>query len=469
MYREPFGPEMLRSASTRISTGSVGPIVAIAPDEEQWSSVVAPHADLRLELDPHPLVDRVKEVFSALERDLIGFGPLLVQTIYALLTRENLLIFSPPGTAKTLFASAVFSRIAGARVFDTQMSKGTLAEELFGSIDTRQLKRGKIVHNTCGTLADADLAFVDEFFDANDMVLRALLGVFNERVFKKGTQIEPSPLHTGIAAANYLRATEVTEAVVDRFLFRSYLDPDYNHFTLMSIDQAFARNYGRQPTSREAEKISLADLSFLADVVRGLVPHRQIKALPHVLFLKNMVLNRYRELLDSSSERASRRPVYLSPRTYAKTRFVLNAAALLRRRMEVTVADLSELKYAVTTIGAPEEQSQCFDKALNETLLRMRPADLEHVDNLMAASELAEQVLARVRDGEPVARTSFLQRLLRLLGLKSEGELTFDHVRRYVDGVQPQEEQVRSLKQGVLRRLQELTRRIDQRQTEILR
>jgi len=78
---------------------------------------------------------------------------------------------------------------------------------------------------------------------------------------------------------------------------------------------------------------------------------------------------------------------------------VLNAAALLRGRMEVAVEDLAQLKYMATVVGGPEEQAHSFQKALSETLLRVRGADLEHIDNLMAANELAEQVMARVRDG----------------------------------------------------------------------
>ncbi len=103
----------------------------------------------------------------------------------------------------------------------------------------------------------------------------------------------------------------------------------------MSIDQAFGRRYGRRSAAEE-EKIPLGYLSHLADIVRGLVPDRQIGAPPHVLFLKNQLLNRYRELLGSASEQAKKRAPYISPRTYAKTRIVLNAAALVRGRLEVT-------------------------------------------------------------------------------------------------------------------------------------
>jgi hypothetical protein len=242
-------------------------------------------------------------------------------------------------------------------------------------------------------------------------------------------------LHTGIAAANYLRATEVTEAVVDRFLFRAYVAPDYSPFTLLAIDQAFTRHYGRPATVTEEEQVPIEHLTYLADIVRGCIPDRQIRVPPHVLFLKNVLLNRYRELVSQAPENGKKKPLYISPRTYAKSRIVLNASALLRGRMEVAVEDLAQLKYMATVVGGPEEQSHHFEKALNETLLRVRGADLEHIDNLMAANELAEQVMARVRDGEELHCTSFLQRLLRFFGLKSDGEITFEHVRRFVDTI----------------------------------
>lgn len=419
-------------------------------------------------LDPWQAVAHLKRVFSSLESELVGFEQLLVQSIYALLTRENLLVFSPAGTAKTLCASLIFSRIRGARVFDTQMSKGTLADELFGSVDTEQLKKGRIVHNTADTLVDADFAFIDELFDANDMVLRALLGIFNERVFKKGTQLEHARLHTGIAAANYLRATDVTEAVLDRFLFRAYISPDFSPFTLLAIDQAFTRHHGRARPAAPDEQIPLEHIGFLADIVRGQSPDYSIGVPPHVMFLKNVILNRYRELLDQAEDGAKRRAHYISPRTYAKSRIVLNASALLRGRLEVTAEDLSQLRYVVTTVGGRPEQAQCFDKALKETLLKVRGEDLEHIDQLAEAHELAEQLLARVRDGETVPCTRLVQRLLKLFGLIGEGQITFDHIRRFVDRLKPQDERVKALKLGLERRIQALTHRIDHGRTEIL-
>ncbi len=461
---EPAPPLIAGPGWERVA-GRIVPSASPPEDSKPaWHDAPECEDDADAAYDVGATVERIKRVVASVERELVGFGPLLAQAVFALLTRENLLLFSPAGTAKTLFATTLFGRIAGARVFDTQMSKGTLAEELFGPVDIEKMKRGRVLHATSGTLVDADLAFVDEFFDANDMVLRALLGLFNERVFKKGCQMEKARLHTGIAAANYLRATDVTEAVLDRFLFRAYLAPDFSPFTLLAIDEAFGRHFGRAATVAPQERIPLREIAFLADVARGLVPDQRIAARPHVLLMKNAVLNRYRELLDQSGEPRRRKAVYLSPRTYAKSRIVLNAAALLQGRGEVTIDDLHQLKFMATTIGGPEEQAQCFDTALRETLTRIRPADRESIDQLAAAHELAEQIMGRVRHGEAIRATSFLQRLLRLFGLVSDGQITFDHVRRYVDGVEARDEQVKQLKLGVLKRLQELTRRVDSRE-----
>ena len=415
-------------------------------------------------MDPLAVVERLKCVFAPLERELVGFGSLLMQAVYALLTRENMLIFSPAGTAKTLCANMIFSRIAGASVFDTQMSKGTLVEELCGSLNIDQMKRGRVVHNTSGTLVDADLAFIDEFFDANDMVLRALLGIFNERVFKKGSQIENARLHTGIAAANYVRATAVTEAVLDRFLLRAYIAPDYSPFNLLSIDQAFARNYGCSPVPRPDQQIPLSQLTFVSNIVRGKDLQRPIHAPPHVLFMKNAVISRYRELVTEWCVGQKRQPPYVSPRTYAKSRFMLNAAAMLRGRMEVTTDDLSQLKFAITTVGGPAEEAQCFDSALHSTLLRIRAEEREQIDSLAAASDLAEQVMCSVRDGVAISHSGVLQRVMRFFGLISEGQVTFDYVRRFVEHISPTDTLVRDLKLGVIRRLQELIRRVDDRE-----
>ena len=447
----------------------IGSTWASISDELAGGSV-APRERLyeRAEFDPRELVGNVKRAFSTLEQDLVGFGPLLVQCVYALLTRENLLIFSPAGTAKTLFATLFFSRISGARVFDTQLSKGTLAEELFGSVDTEMLKRGRVVHNTRGTLVDADLAFIDEFFDANDMVLRAV------------GDIQRTEVQEGLATGNLTSAHGNCGRQLcprhrgHRGGGRSLSLPRVHRSRLQPLRPDGDRT-GRSPgitggsnrrrtTSGSRWSISLTWPPSCGDWCRaGRSPRRRT-----FCSLRTSCSIATRSSANANPDLAKKRPLYISPRTYAKARLVLNAAALLGGRTGVTTEDLSQLKYAATTIGGAEEEARCFDKALTETLLRIRGADLEHIEAIVAAQELAEQVMARVRDGERIPCTGFVQRILRFFGLLSEGDVTFDHLRSFVESIQPSDDSVRQLKLGVIRRIQELTRRIDHRESELL-
>jgi hypothetical protein len=134
----------------------------------------------------------------------------------------------------------------------------------------------------------------------------------------------------------------------------------------------------------------------------------------------------------------------------------------------VTADDLAQLRYVVTTVGGPAEEAQCFDSALRSILLRIRPEDREQIDDLAAAHELAEQIMAGVRNGTTTPCPRFVHRVMRLFGLISQGQITFDHVRRFVENIVPTETLVRDLRLGVVRRLQELTRRVDQRDCERL-
>ncbi len=389
--------------------------------------------------------------------------------MYALLTRENLLLISRPGTAKTLFAKLVFSRIGGARVFELQMSKGTLAEEVVGPVIIEEMKHGNIVHNVAGSLVEADLAFIDEFFDANDLVLRSMLGIFNERWFRKGRQQVPAALHTGIAAANYLRATDITAAVLDRFLFRAWVDPRFDPYSLQAIDQAFARHGGRAEVSIPGEQqIPLADLAFLADIVHGRSNRMTIQVPHHVLFLKNLAINRYVAKANQLAAAQEGPEVYVSPRTYAKARLLLRASALLHGRTTVDRSDLHDLRYMVPLVDTAGTQGKLFDTAVEEIMHGLSAEELAQVDELVEAAELAERLAERARGGRELEVTSFLQRLMLMFHLTTLGEIYFEHVHRLLEGIHPRHKEVADLKHGLVKRLQSHQRRINHPGQELL-
>lgn len=140
----------------------------------------------------------------------------------ALVMKQHVLLLGPPGTGKSLFADMVFSHFPEAKVFKIQFSKFTSEEALFGVPNIKKLREEGVIHYvTPNTILEADFAFLDELFDANDALMRSLLQILNERRFAKGSfKIDNIPLWSAIATSNYQRINNVTEAVIDRFLFR---------------------------------------------------------------------------------------------------------------------------------------------------------------------------------------------------------------------------------------------------------
>ncbi|OQA93937.1 MAG: ATPase RavA [Microgenomates group bacterium ADurb.Bin219] len=107
--------------------------------------------------------------------------------MYALFTREHMLMMGLAGTAKSQFATNAFSAIDGASVFQIHLTKQTTEEYVFGPLNIVELKKGNIVHNTQNSILEADFVFLDEFFDASDVTQRTIyfsIVIVNESILK---------------------------------------------------------------------------------------------------------------------------------------------------------------------------------------------------------------------------------------------------------------------------------------------
>ncbi|MDO8622113.1 MAG: AAA family ATPase [bacterium] len=417
--------------------------------------------------DPAALVGELKGAMRRVSRQVIGRETLLVQTLYALLTREHQLIYSRAGTAKSLYATSIFGQFGGARTFTVQMTKGTTEEGLVGAVNIDELKKGNIVHNVEGSIVEARFAFLDEIFDSNDVALRSLLGILNERLFRKGKQYVEAVLHSAIATSNYVRASEITEAVIDRFPFRAYLMPNRDPYDLLRIDDVYGKGAGRAVVPAEDQRIPFEHIEYLADLVEGHVPGREIQAPPHVLFLKNAVILEYMRLINEARKREKKSEVYVSPRTMAKTRDILNASALLRGRTTLETEDLNDLKYMVTTIGDQERQEEYYEQALKNVLTGIKNEDLQAVDTLMEGHALLETIIAAKERGEAI-QPKWWERIQVFFGIVSLGELTFGKIRRAIDRLQPQHDNVQELKKSLLARVDREAQRFGGKERGIL-
>lgn len=343
-------------------------------------------------MDTFEAVDALKGAMMNVSRRIIGRERLVSQTLLAILSREHQLIFSRTGTAKSLYGKSVFGQFE-AQTFSIQFTQGTTEEALVGAYDLKKFKTGTIWHKTDKSIVNADFAFLDEFMDANDMVMRTLLGVLNEREFVKGEQQEKARLHTAIAATNYLRLTDTSEAVLDRMLFKAKLIPETDRLSQILIDNVYGKYNGSviAPTRRLPMDIPRE----LSRIVKGENPDRLITASNAILFLKNQLIKNYVDALydQAKSKDAKAGRTYISPRTIAKSRDVLNASALLHGRFEVTGEDLTALRYLLTTVSGNSAtdtaggEDEIFFQALDSTLASFSSADLATVENLLKINE----------------------------------------------------------------------------------
>ncbi|WP_329611799.1 AAA family ATPase [Kitasatospora herbaricolor] len=137
---------------------------------------------------------------------------------------EHLLVVGPPGTGKSEAVRRVAAQFGG-RYFEYLLGRFTEPNELFGPVDLRQLREGRVEFETAGMLPEADVAFLDEVFLGSTAVLNTLLGLLNERVFRRGRTVLASPLRVCVGAANHLPDDPALAAFADRFLARVFVEP----------------------------------------------------------------------------------------------------------------------------------------------------------------------------------------------------------------------------------------------------
>lgn len=345
---------------------------------------------------PEPLdraVTQVRAAMEFVERRAVNRSETIKRIFCALLTREHVLLQARTGVGKSLLANQVFAMFEGARIFQVQASKEQQPDTYFGGLDLEELKRGRIVHNTDGSLVESEFAFIDEIFDANDYTLRALLTCLNERKMIRGTHVKPAAIQTVIAATNYIRVTEVTEAVLDRFLYKAVIDPDREPFYMYRISQQFIAHRGgvAQPPAR----IPFPALKLLSDTIRGVHPEHTVHVPPEIVFFTNLVVRHYEGLLRRARKnRTDAGPdFYVSPRTLAKSLDCLRAIAVMNRRMHVSLDDVGKIRLLLCCAGVREEQ-ETWDKAHES--LRNHYAASHAFDQLHTLLEL-QDVLDRIR------------------------------------------------------------------------
>jgi MoxR-like ATPase len=145
-------------------------------------------------------------------------------TVLCAVAGEHLLVIGPPGTGKSEAVRRVAGQLGGG-YFEYLLGRFTEPGEIFGPVDLRRLREGVVEVETAGMLPEAEIAFLDEVFLGSTAILNTLLGILNERVFRRGSSVLACPLRVCVGAANTLPDNPALAAFADRFLARVFIDP----------------------------------------------------------------------------------------------------------------------------------------------------------------------------------------------------------------------------------------------------
>lgn len=171
------------------------------------------------------LKEKLRLLIENLNLGLVGKEKVIKISLLTVLAQENLILFGPPGTAKSEIARRVSSILEETNYFEYLLTKFTTPEEIFGPLSIKELKEDKFYRKTEGYLPNAQIAFLDEVFKANSSILNTLLTLMNERVFHNGNKKENTNLISLVGASNENPSNDSElNALYDRFLVRKVVD-----------------------------------------------------------------------------------------------------------------------------------------------------------------------------------------------------------------------------------------------------
>lgn len=303
-----------------------------------------------------------KAVLDELDRRYPERSGLLHQAALALVAREHLLVFGPPGTGKSELSAALMRRLVDESgrpsLYARQIVETTVQTDLVGPVDFKTLtETGRTVYHLDEGILNAEHAVLDEVFDGRDLLLRSILSVLNERELALGPVVHKARLQTAVLTTNrYLSEVlnarpETLLAFTDRIAFACFVP---KAFAAASSREAVIKLAAEPPTD-PPKTASLHDVRLLRQAARDVkFPEESRRALATMV-----------EVFGKMSEEASRErkgyapTTFLSPRTLAKAVGVLKAAIVVDRYVEghdrplhVAVPDLARLRW-MFALGGP--------------------------------------------------------------------------------------------------------------------
>ncbi|MCK9629860.1 MAG: AAA family ATPase [Bacteroidales bacterium] len=296
----------MKNTNTASETTAPAAALAVVPDPLADPKLPGAMAELRA------LADNLEA--SYVERR----NPIRVALV-ALLAREHMIQFGPPGVAKSAIlrslCEALYDAEPGA-YFEITLNKFSTPEDLFGPVSASQLLNADTYTRLVdGYAPSARIWFLDEPFQSSTAILHTLVTCMQERKFKNGRQVLDLVLDMICAATNEYPEDASLAKVYDRFALRVWVDEVRDRDNRRTL-------YRRRGALPVTAKLSTQNLEVLREAVRA-VPWGDREA----------------DKLAAIQEAVEAEGFKASPRTWVKASWIIPAAAVLAGRTQVQASD----------------------------------------------------------------------------------------------------------------------------------
>jgi len=340
---------------------------------------------------------KLQNIFSYLESNLIERTVPIRLSLLAALSGEHLLLFGPPGTAKSEMARKLCNVFSNINYFERMLTRFSVPEELFGPLSIKALEDDRYHRLTENYLPDASVAFIDEIFKANSAILNSLLTLLNEREFDNGSVREQTPLISVIAASNELPEDEGLDALFDRFLLRYQVAP--------VSDNGFDELLYLSPNNY---KLELSETLSVVDI-----ENIQIKSATVVLSeAAHKLIHNLRAYLSEKS-------IYISDRRWRKALKFLQVCAYTNGKDSVVIWDCVLLAHLMWQ--KPEQLDELNDWFIEELNLDIA-AVAKRIEKLVITWEAQLDTDAKKRTHKTNSHGEYLYKT-------PEGKITTQHER----------------------------------------
>lgn len=169
----------------------------------------------------NPLAGKFAHLHDALRVELVELDAEIHGGELALITGSLILYLGEPGIAKSHLVNRMLMRITGMSYFHTLVDSYTGPDAVFGPLDLPTLRStGAYMRRIANYLPAADVANIEEIFNAPDQILRAMHMIAYERKFNQDGVLKDVPLKAMFCSTNDLPKGGSTRAFFDRILQR---------------------------------------------------------------------------------------------------------------------------------------------------------------------------------------------------------------------------------------------------------